>query len=51
MVSWLSGISRSRRSPMLVIWIGAGANGEESMAAANDGLIGVVGVQVQAHGG
>ncbi len=47
-VSWLSGISRSMPSPMLSHRVDAGADGEKRVAAANDGLVGVVGVQMQA---
>ena len=48
MVSWLRGMNRSIRSPMLVTFSGTSANGEKSVAAANDGLIGVVGVEMEA---
>ena len=48
MVSWLSGMSRSRRIAHVGDGLGAGADHEEGVAAADDGLIRVVGVEVQA---
>ena len=47
-VSWLSGMSTSILSPMLRTGAVAGADGQESVAAADDGLVGVVGVEMEA---